>query len=206
MSDIVLPEAKKDTLSQLQQPFDSLLKYVDCALAGVYVTGYIIVSFIYHASLGLNELNPFRPKVAAAGAYYFSSISSISGPVYGIPMRVKVNKSRSETPTLATKNRVYEIVVGGQFILLGYFGIISVPTSDGVMTAIPKNRLEFISLLDGRTDLIPLLHDVVVRKPIVLFQKFQTHWAFFTLCIALTVILVSQSFPSKERPTDDSLH
>jgi hypothetical protein len=40
-------------------------------LAAIYASGYIVVS-IYHASLGLNEINPLRPKVAAAGLLFLA--------------------------------------------------------------------------------------------------------------------------------------
>jgi hypothetical protein len=38
-------------------------------LAAIYASGYLVVS-IYHASLGLNEISPLRPKVAAAGLLF----------------------------------------------------------------------------------------------------------------------------------------
>jgi hypothetical protein len=189
MSDIVLPEAKKDTLSQLQQPFELLSKGWIALLAGVYVTGYIIVS-IYHASLGLNELNPFRPKVAAAGILF---LAFTSAALYMDSHARKIIKADPNTYT-GNKKRVYEIVVGGLAIycldILASSACLLLMRYDSY----PKNSWEFISLWTVGL-LIPLLQKV--GKKISWFQKFQTHWAFFTLCIALTVILVSQSFPSK---------
>jgi hypothetical protein len=40
-------------------------------LAGIYGSGYLVVS-VYHASLGLNELSPLRPKVVFAGVLFLS--------------------------------------------------------------------------------------------------------------------------------------
>jgi hypothetical protein len=189
MSGIALPEVKKDMLSQLQQPFELLSKGWIALLAGVYVTGYVIVS-IYHASLGLNELNPFRPKVAAAGILF---LAFTSAALYIDSHARKIIKADPNI-YIGSKKRVYEVVVGG---LVTY--CLDILTSSACLLLMrydsdQKNSWEFISLWVVGL-LVPLLQKV--GKKISWFQKFQTHWAFFALCTALTGILVFLSFPSK---------
>jgi hypothetical protein len=58
------PPFSLDAISKLWLPI----------LAAVYGSGYVIVS-IYHSSLGLNEISPLRPQVAAAGVVFLASIA-----------------------------------------------------------------------------------------------------------------------------------
>lgn len=49
--------------------FDVLSKTWIPVFAAVYGTGYVILS-LYHSSLGVDETNPLRPQVTAAGVAF----------------------------------------------------------------------------------------------------------------------------------------
>ncbi len=68
-ADSPIPTVTGKLLPRVQQSVELLSKGWVPLLAAIYVSGYLIVS-IYHASLGLNEINPLRPKVAAAGLFF----------------------------------------------------------------------------------------------------------------------------------------
>jgi len=69
-----IPTEAGRVLPRVQQSLELLSKGWVPLLAAIYASGYLIVS-IYHASLGLNEINPLRPKVAAAGLLFLLLIS-----------------------------------------------------------------------------------------------------------------------------------
>jgi hypothetical protein len=64
-----IPNEAGKVLPRVQQSLELLSKGWVPLLAAIYGSGYVIVS-IYHASLGLNEINPLRPKVAATGLFF----------------------------------------------------------------------------------------------------------------------------------------
>lgn len=72
--DSPVPTEAPKLLPRVQQSLELLSKGWVPLLAAIYGSGYLIVS-IYHASLGLNEINPLRPKVAAAGLLFLLLIS-----------------------------------------------------------------------------------------------------------------------------------
>jgi hypothetical protein len=64
-----IPQGDSKSTPPLQQWLDWLSKGWVPLLAAIYGSGYVVIS-IYHASLGLNEINLLRPKTAAAGILY----------------------------------------------------------------------------------------------------------------------------------------
>jgi hypothetical protein len=62
------PEARK--LADIAPWADSLSKGVAALAIGLYACGFLIVS-IHHSKYGFIGINPFRPRILAAGAWFF---------------------------------------------------------------------------------------------------------------------------------------
>jgi hypothetical protein len=61
-------------LPRVQQILELLSKSWVVIAALIYGSGYVVVS-IYHASLGLNEVNVLNPRVAASGLLFFALLA-----------------------------------------------------------------------------------------------------------------------------------
>lgn len=66
-----MPDTTTSSASTFRESFETFSNGWIPLLATVYGFGYLVVS-IYHASLGLNDINPFRVKIVAAGVLFIA--------------------------------------------------------------------------------------------------------------------------------------
>lgn len=69
MTELPEPQGENKLVPRVQQTLELLAKSWVPLIAAVYASGYAIVS-IYHASLGLNEVDAKNPRIATAGLLF----------------------------------------------------------------------------------------------------------------------------------------
>lgn len=158
-------------------------------LAAIYASGYIIVS-IYHASLGLNEINPLRPKVAAAGLLFLAlglGASYVERYVNSLFKDSSYYESESQ-------RRILCMVSGGLGIYcLDIFGAHAVTllmrydlTADW-----PFAPLWMFGVMLYFVGTNPKKRPVLLRWT----THWVSHWSFLLLCVLTTLALLAMSMP-----------
>ncbi len=158
-------------------------------LAAIYASGYIVVS-IYHASLGLNEINPLRPKVAAAGLLFLAlglGANYIQRHVGAFFKDSSSYESESQRRILSTFGGVlgmYCLDIFGASAVMLLMRFDMTPNNDGLFFALWMlgMLLSFIA--------------VSARKSRPRLQRYSTHWSFTLVCILMLLALVGMSVPS----------
>jgi hypothetical protein len=182
-----IPSEASKVLPRVQQSLELLSKGWVPLLAAIYGSGYLIVS-IYHASLGLNEINPLRPKVAAVGLLFLLLVSMAVFLTQYMRSLVK-DLDPSISPW---RTYLFSICFGGFYLFCLDF-----------VAAIP---IQPILHFEGRQPfpkVFPLLVatgaiglSAIIAKPgIQKIPRWLTHWATL-LCLGLaTVSLLLMSLP-----------
>ena len=157
-------------------------------LAAIYASGYIVVS-IYHASLGLNEINPLRPKVAAAGLL-FSALGLGASYV------------QRYTNSFFQDFSSYELV-SQQRILYAFSGSLGMYCFD-IFAASAVTLLMRFDMTSNNDNLFFALWmlsmllffiSASARKSRPRLLRFSTHWSFTLVCILMLLALVGMSVP-----------
>ncbi len=158
-------------------------------LAAIYASGYIVVS-IYHASLGLNEINPLRPKVAAAGLLFLvlglgaNYVQRHVNAFFKDPSRYETESQRLLLLTFGGSLGVYcfDIFAATAVTLLMRFDIAAF-YDDWLFVAlwILGMLLSTLSAAAGK------------NRPRLL--RFASHWVVTLACILLALVLVALSMP-----------
>ncbi len=156
-------------------------------LAAIYASGYIVVS-IYHASLGLNEINPLRPKVAAAGLLF---LALGLGANY---VQRHVN-SFFKDPSFFEKEsqRLLLLTFGGGlgaycFDILGAIAVTLLMRFDETAFGSWLISLWIVGVL-------LFCISASARKDRPRLLRWATHWTFTLVCILTTLALVAMSIP-----------
>jgi len=158
-------------------------------LAAIYASGYIVVS-IYHASLGLNEINPLRPKVAAAGLLF---LALGLGANY---IQRHVN-SFFQYPSLYEREsqRLLLLTFGGGLGIYCFdvFSATAVTLLMRFDITYAFNDWLFFALWMLGMLLSGLSAAAGKNRPRLL--RFASHWAFTLACILMALVLVVLSMP-----------
>ncbi|HUL35456.1 MAG TPA: hypothetical protein VL128_16335 [Candidatus Eisenbacteria bacterium] len=102
---------RQEFLSSAAPWTDTISKAVAAIVVALYACGFLIVS-IYHSRFGFVGTNPFRPRVLAAGAWFFFFV--------GIPVSVTVNGKSRSWREIARNSTLLWIVSYSGSIPLGY--------------------------------------------------------------------------------------
>lgn len=178
------PPAQEATsiVSKFQQPFDLLSKGWVLLLAAIYGTGYLVVS-IYHASLGLNEINALRPKVAAAGLLFLVLTSCAVLLAFHVFNFVKSDRDMSTTQKL--------IIAGMMLYCFDIAGALGVSLLMDYDNNQPLNSI--VSTLWASGVLVALA--AVGGRNYRQVQLWKAHWLFQLACILVTASLLVMSMP-----------
>jgi hypothetical protein len=178
---------RKDAKALFQEAFESLSKGWVALLAAIYGIGYVVVS-VYHASLGLNEINPLRPRVAASGLLFLILISGAWFlMVYIRPAAVE----RADGLGHVHKHW-FILFFGGLFLYL--FDIMTFWTLGPILR--PEGS-QFHSNLFAVSVLIiiAILSLSRVGQHGKAIQRWQAHWTFVVFCALAILYLVLLSIP-----------
>ena len=158
-------------------------------LAAIYASGYIVVS-IYHASLGLNEINPLRPKVAAAGLLF---LALGLGANY---VQRHVNSLFKDPSSYESESQRLFLLTFGGGLGIYCFDVFSATAVTLLMRfdiTWSYNDWLFLALWILGMWLSGMSAAAGKHRPRVL--RFTSHWAFTLVCILMTVALVAMSVP-----------
>ena len=188
MPELSLPQVPTEAVSKLQQPFELLSKGWVLLLGAIYGTGYIVVS-MYHASLGLNEINPLRPKIAAAGLLFLAFSSGAMFLAYYARSALRGDRSYLSEG----QERRYRLAVGGLYLycldILATSGVSQIIRYDDSQQ--PHGSL-FLSLW-GLSLIISLAALFTgYSQP---SQHWKGHWLLHSVCTLLAIVLISLSIP-----------
>ena len=156
-------------------------------LAAIYGSGYLIVS-IYHASLGLNEINLLRPQVAAAGLLF---LAMLSGAIF-LMRYLRSAIKRLGPPTTTWHGYFFAVCFGGFYLFC----------IDCMTTIAIQPILHFEgSQLRQRTFTLIVTVGVIGGAAILAspesarIRRWVTHWAAL-LCFGIaTLTLIAMSLP-----------
>jgi len=182
-----IPTETGKVLPRVQQSLELLSKGWVPLLAAIYGSGYLIVS-IYHASLGLNEINPLRPKVAAAGLFFCLLISMAVFLLYYMRAVVK-----DLDPRISPWNTYLFSVCFGGFYLFCFDCMATLPVQpilhfEGRQ---PLQKTFFWMVVTGVIGLSAVIASRNHRR----ILRWVTHWATL-LCFGLaTLSLILMSIP-----------
>lgn len=155
-------------------------------LAVIYGSGYIVVS-IYHASLGLSEVNPLRPKVAAAGLLFlvFSLLALYLMTFIGA-------ETLGQAKNLSPLHRWFFLVCVGGLRLYCADAVVSftfmlVFHFEGAQ----EYTLPYTALVISSNAVLAAL----IACPFERVRRVMFHWIFLALSGLATVALLAMSFP-----------
>jgi hypothetical protein len=157
-------------------------------LAAIYATGYIVVS-IYHASLGLNEINPLRPNVAAGGLLF---LALGLGAVYIQCYVDSFFKDSSSYESESQRHTLYTLTRGLGIYCFDVFGAIAVTLLVRFDRTL-YDDIPFVAVWIIGSLLFFLSAAAGKNRPRLL--RYATHWTFTLACPLVTVALLAMSFP-----------
>lgn len=157
-------------------------------LAAIYASGYIVVS-IYHASLGLNEINPLRPKIAAAGLLF---LALGLGANY-IQRHVDAFFKDSSSYESESQRRILSAFGGALgMYCLDLIGATAVTLLMRFDMASNNGGLFYALWMLG---ILLSVMSVSARKSRPRLLRFSTHWSFTLVCILVLMALTGMSAP-----------
>jgi hypothetical protein len=107
------PDIKQGSSLARFAPFaDALSKSIAGGAIALYASGFLIVS-LYHSKFGFISTDPFRPRILAAGAWFFLLLAL---PV-GTALEIR------DLPWLKILENLFYVWSGFTFVNIGFFGI-----------------------------------------------------------------------------------
>jgi hypothetical protein len=182
-----IPQGDNGVTPLVQQWLDLISKGWVPLLAAVYGSGYLIVS-IYHASLGLNEINLLRPQVAAAGLLF---LAMASGAIF-LVRYLRSALERLGLPTTTLHGYFFAVCFGGF-----YLSCIDCMTTIAIQ---PILHFEGSQLSQGVFTL--MVATGVIGGAAILasgesarIRRWVTHWVALLFCGIATLTLLAMSLP-----------
>ncbi len=174
-------------IASFRETFELLSKGWVFVIAAVYGSGYLIIS-IYHASLGVDEISPLRPKVAAAGLLF---VALGSGAVYLAYWVRSYFRSANNYQSDAQRLQMMLFTGGLGLYCCDLAGANALDLMMHYDTAEPRAISFWMLQIFG----FALYAVVLAGGRSISLQRWTTHWAFLALCALLTVALVLLSYP-----------
>lgn len=173
------PEPRTDFLASAGPWAETLSKAVAGIVVALYASGFLIVS-LYHSKFGFVGTNPFRPRVLAAGAWFFFFTA--------IPVSFAV-ALRKETWFHVAKNAY------GYWV--AYFAV-SFPLINLLFQTTPDPL--YVGLNKWSWILLPALLAAVVALNVFANKRKGLQWIAAILSVSVTLYFIA--FPAKRLFTD----
>ncbi len=171
-------QPKREFLKDMAPWADSLSKAVAGIAIALYASGFLIVS-LYHSKFGFVGTNPFRPRVLAAGAWFFFFTA--------IPISFAVGLRKTSWFHVAKNAYGYWIGLFGVSLSLSY--LLFQPTPD--TSYVGHSKWGWLLLL-------AILGAVIALD--VLSKKNAPQW--IAAILSVSVVLYQAAFPAKRLFTD----